>query len=882
MEKKLSIPVSIKERNGIRRVREPVSIGIPFPKGAIRDPSSLIVSTGNKEPIAFATQILGKWSDGSLKWILTDLQISMSPLEEKTVDIKSNLETNQNKGWEWDLDIEDTGREFIVRTGKAEFHVDRATLGPLKQVILENSSIIDLDQSRLVLTGDKGDRREAYVDRSFVESFNSLKGTLYFDGHFSSIKAKRMYDLQFKCRVTFWASHSYASVEVTLLNPDAAKHPGGLWDLGDPGSRFFKELGLELIIGGNDSHSVKYCAAPGDKIKESESILIYQDSSGGESWKSRNHVNHLGRVPLSFRGYRTYQGEELIDEGLRATPIISISNGKVGVTGNLRNFWQNFPSSLEAKRNHLKFGIFPGSFRDLFELQGGEQKTRKIWLDFNPGDGEPSSLAWVHYPLVPHVLTEWYCQAGVFPYLIPESKIPKQFPFMEAYEIMQNAVNGESTFFDRREIIDEYGWRNFGDLYADHENELYQGEKPVISHYNNQYDLINSFLKEFVRTGEEGWFRLAEELACHVSDIDIYHTEKDRYEYNNGLFWHTDHYTDAATSTHRSFSEKTKILKGLKDYGGGPSYAHVYSRGLLNYYYMTGDVRAKEAVLDLARFVMNGINGPNEPMGLFRAAVKENRSWIKQKRSVQNPICYGLLEGPGRDSGNALGVLLDAYTLTGEKKYLFEAEELIRHCIHPRDDLSKRKLSDVNARWMYTIFLQALGKYLEIKYEVLEMDYMYFYAKGSLLHYAKWMLENEVPFLSIREQLDYPNFATRAATDTRKAHVLMLAAFYSGGGLKEEFIKKAQFFFENSIRDLLSLETRTLTRPLAILMQNIDLPLYSAAYSEEKSHSVNTSYPDFGLPKNTESLRYLLKENVKLFGRLISCVTSRRGEVEST
>jgi hypothetical protein len=182
---------------------------------------------------------------------------------------------------------------------------------------------------------------------------------------------------------------------------------------------------------------------------------------------------------------------------------------------------------------------------------------------------------------------------------------------------------------------------------------------------------------------------------------------------------------------------------------------------------------------------------------------------------------------------------------------------------------------------MYTIFLQALGKYLEIKYEVLEMDYMYFYAKESLLHYAKWMLENEVPFLSIREQLDYPNFATRAATDIRKANVLILAGFYSDGDLRVRLFEKARFFFENSIRDLVSLETRTLTRPLAILMQNIDLPLFNASHSEEELHPVDTLPRDFGLPKNTESLWYLVKENVKLIGRLISCVTSRKGEVKS-
>jgi hypothetical protein len=297
---------------------------------------------------------------------------------------------------------------------------------------------------------------------------------------------------------------------------------------------------------------------------------------------------------------------------------------------------------------------------------------------------------------------------------------------------------------------------------------------------------------------------------------------------------------------------------------------------------MTGDVRAKESVLDLARFVLNGINGPDEPIALLKAMVKHNLSWIKQKRGFQNPIPYELLEGPDRASGNALGVLLDAYTLTGERGYLLKAEELIKCCIHPEDDLAKRKLSDVNIRLMYTIFLQALGKYLEMKLEKGEIDYMYAYSVESLLHYAKWMLGNEVPFLSIREQLDYPNFATRATTDIRKTNVLILAASYSEGDLRLRFLEKARFFFETSIRDLLSLETRILTRPIAILMQNIDVPLYSAMHSDEKPHRVDAFPHDFGLPKNAESLRYLLKENVKLLGKLISCLTSKKSVFVST
>ena len=873
MSEEVSIPITIKEADGIERIREPVSIGIPIPKGEVDDPSLLCVLDKDGGVIPYSTKILNTWFDGSPRWVLFDLQISLRPYKETTFFIRKNSKRKTYDVFPCSINIEENDREFIVRTGKTEFQVDRIAFQPFKQVKLNDSETVD--KSRLLLIDANGLEWEADAGRSFVESYNNLKAVLYFEGCFGSVNGKREHDLRFKSRLFFWAGHSFALVEFTIWNPEAAKHPGGLWDLGDEGSRFFKELSLELIMRPDNNYTSHYCTEPAGKIVNARDVCIYQDSSGGENWKSRNHVNHLGQVPLSFRGYRVYRSGDLSDEGLRATPIISITNGKMGVAGTLRHFWQNFPSSLEANGNCLRIGMFPKYFNDFFELQGGEQKTHRIWLHFNTGDVEPNSLSWVHYPLTPHVSTEWCCRSGVFPYLIPEDKIPDQFPHKEAYEIIQNAIEGESTFFDRREIIDEYGWRNFGDLYADHENQLYEGDKPIISHYNNQYDLINSFLIQYTRSGEKDWFKLAEELALHVVDIDIYHTDKDSYTYNHGLFWHTDHYTDAATSTHRSYSRQTLISKKLRNYGGGPSHAHVYSQGLLNYYFLTGDQMAKEAVLDLASFVVKGIEGPDQPLSLFKAVARNSVSWIKQRLWSDSITAYGLLEGPGRASGNALSVLMDAYQLTKERVYLSKAEHLIRQCIHPEDDLSKRKLSDVNMRLMYTIFLQSLGKYLDLKAEMPEIDDMYFYSRESLLYYAKWMLENEVPFLSIREKLDFPNFATRAATDIRKAHVLMLAAFYSEEGFKEKFVNKAKFFFENSIRDLLSLETRTLTRPLAILIQNIDLPLYSAVYSEEKSHPVNTSYHDYGLPNDPESLQYVLKENIKLFRKMMHSLTGK-------
>ena len=80
----------------------------------------------------------------------------------------------------------------------------------------------------------------------------------------------------------------------------------------------------------------------------------------------------------------------------------------------------------------------------------------------------------------------------------------------------------------------------------------------IATEYNNQYDPIYGFLRQFASTGNSQWFELADDLAHHVLDIDIYHSKYDKAEYNGGLFWHTDHYLDAETSSHRSYSKLQK------------------------------------------------------------------------------------------------------------------------------------------------------------------------------------------------------------------------------------------------------------------------------------------------------------------------------------
>jgi hypothetical protein len=140
-------------------------------------------------------------------------------------------------------------------------------------------------------------------------------------------------------------------MQVTVHNPRAARHPGGLWDLGDEGSVYFKDLSLRVPLRTQNISHIAWAPRPLQPLKQEPSshIAIYQDSSGGENWRSSNHVNRFGQVMQTFRGYRVTSEDSLIEEGLQATPLLALGGENGGVAATVEKFWQNFPKALEAQ-----------------------------------------------------------------------------------------------------------------------------------------------------------------------------------------------------------------------------------------------------------------------------------------------------------------------------------------------------------------------------------------------------------------------------------------------------------------------------------------------------------------------------------------------------
>ncbi len=861
------IPLLVEEFSGIHRTNEPVTVGIPFPKAAVKNTAELIVLDPDGHQIPAQTQVLDVWNDQSLKWVLFDFQatVAAGTTGQYAIHLDAGRGTPPDFPEQSGIVVQEEAESITINTGTASFVIAKRVFKPFEQVIVDGVNMLDPSQCSVLLLDEAGREYEHRIRRIAVETQGPLRTTLKIEGALTSAFA------EFFARIHFYANSSVSKIEYTIRNPRAAQHPGGLWDLGDEGSLYFNDLSFQFALAANGMTTVEWTTQPERPFTTSEAgkIEIYQDSSGGKNWNSPNHVNRFGKVAHSFCGYRV-KGDELLEEGKRANPIVTLRDGQRQVTGAVRRFWQNFPKALEAQNNMLTIRLFPAQYQDVFELQGGEQKTHTLFLSFTASPEAPPShsaqrdLTWMYEPLLPHTTPEWYVQSQAFDYLMTYADEQPS----KVLDLIQTAVEGENTFYDRKEKIDEHGWRNFGDLYADHEAVYYKGDGPHISHYNNQYDCTYGMIVQFVRSGNLDWFMLMNDLVHHVIDIDIYHTDQDKPNYNGGLFWHTDHYSTAATATHRGYSKATMEAKGLSAYGGGHSNENNYTTGLMYHYYLTGEPASKEAVIGLADWIINMDDG-----------TKTRFKWLNTRPTgfASNTASHDYsYHGPGRGSGYSVNALLDGYLLTKDTKYLAKAEQLIQRCIHPKDDIAARDLTNSEQRWSYTVFLQALGRYLDFKVKVNELDRMYCYARESLLHYATWMRDHEVCFSTIYDTLEYPT-ETWPAQDIRKSNVFAFAAKYSSEPLRSEFLRKAEFFFDKPLEDLLSFDTRTLTRPLILLMANGFMHSYFRQHPNEAAPGVECEH-DFGSPRQFKPQLYYAYQMRTTLRRVLNAVRTTIGK----
>ncbi|MEO8483544.1 MAG: hypothetical protein ABI634_15125 [Acidobacteriota bacterium] len=837
----MKIPLTIHSNPGAAALPggEPVTFGVPLPRGAVSGtPSSWRVDWSQGHTAEADVRALDRWSDGSVRWALVDARLPSQAAHGAALDT-DHVPPAMDPG----IAIEETGDTLRVDTGPVRFDIRRGGPMPFGQVNVGAASVATDGGPGLTISDQHGATVAVAVSTFDVTHRSRLRVAVRLDGR-ATLGGGRV--VLVTMQVEFYAGLGVARVLSTIRNPDAARHPGNFWDLGDPGSILLKDVSIGLTLPSlTPNRAVQASLAPGETwTTYTGTFDLLQDSSGGDAWQSSNHLNRLRVVPNTFRGYRLRAGSAEVAAD-RATPIVV--NGDVAAWQGVvvPYFWQNFPCAIDARDARLTLHLLPGTYADLHELQGGEQKTQECFLAFGTGTPSGAQLEWCRSRAVVAAEPGWAMTSGGVGFVGP----------LDAGHsaLVQTAIEGPDCFEAKREIIDEYGWRHFGEVYGDHEAIGHQGPTPLVSHYNNQYDPVAGFALQFVRTGDPRWWRAMSELAWHVIDIDIYHTDRDKSAYNGGLFWHTYHYGDVDTATHRTYPVRGKG----KTFGGGPSADHNYPSGLMLYYFLTGHEPAREAAIGLAEYVISLDDGR---LSMFR--------WLSHADTGGAIATAPAFFGPARASGNSLNALVDGHRLTDDARFLRKAEQLIRRVVHPEDVIAKNQLDEPEIRWFYAMFMQALGKYLHHRAERGFIDDEYAYGRATLLHYARWMADHEYPYLDRPEKLEFPT-ETWAAQDIRKSDIFHFAAMHADGPERDRFLERAAFFHRNSVETLSAMPTRALARPVIVMLTSGFMQGWFGT-QRAPTEPRPTSHGPFGTPQTFVPQRVIAMRRAKLLAAAIA------------
>jgi hypothetical protein len=795
--------------------------GVPFGLGRVYASGCHgFVSNSNGQCLPASITPLAHWKDGSVRWLLLEFVL------DQNWTISSEIMQFYSQAIGSSLKLNSDGSEFRVDTGSMEFRISR--FAPIWQTVQSLSHQVPFDSvgHEILLTDTGGQACEAVFDGEWtISEQNDFRISLKAEGFWNNRDGDLL--ARFEHQLHFFVNCDTLIVETRVHNPRRAAHVGGLWDLGDPGSICFKAL--EIRVNNPSGHTGWLQPEVGlDRqfVPDTRELKLYQDSTGGEQWNSRNHIDPDRKPTVGFPGYRICSGSKLVLCGKRAMPIAGLPGRYGDVQASMKHFWQNFPSSLAVEGNKLTIGLFPRELERPYELQGGERKTLTAYFHYG---NDPDALLWTQDPLVPVIEARHYEQAKAFPWF----RADREPSALDA--LIQQGMDGSRNFFAKREKIDEYGWRNFGDVFADHETHYQNsGEAPLISHYNNQYDAILGFARQFALTGDRRWFELMDDLARHVTDIDIYHTLEDRVEYNGGLFWHTDHYLNAHTSTHRTFTRHNDTSSTPGQTGGGPASEHCYTTGLLYHYYITGAEASRDAVLQLAHWMTAAHEGQGGLLEQLLALKKNELPQLKALARGERPLAHRYPFTRG--TGNYLNTLLDAWLIQPEGRWLQQAEAVIRDTIHPEDNIDERDLLNVETGWSYLILLASIARYTALKEEWGERDASYWYARRSFLRYAEWMRLNERPFLADTAQLEFAN-DTWVAQDVRKA-MLMFQVANLGISAAAAYYEKGSEWLEYVCDRLQVSDEAEYARILIILLQNYGPHHLELAFEEEDGNNL--------------------------------------------
>ncbi|HSW46407.1 MAG TPA: hypothetical protein VLM89_12635 [Phycisphaerae bacterium] len=631
-----AIRLSVTEPSGMSRADWPVTSGVPFARGVLREADSLLLTEADSdERLPFQTRVTCRWPDGSVKWILLDTQVSLKPKETKGLTLHSGSGASisaATRPGDAVIMWKEVGRGVCVDTGPLQTTIRSG--GNLPGAIrldlnddgrcVEDEQITGRPWSLVLETADgRLYRSDALPAEVRVEEAGMLRTAVRIEGQLADAQGTTRF--RYLVRLHFHAGKPFVRAFVTLIVdvPDQV-----MVDI-----RSFK-----LIL-------------PADEAGDWRAVFGAEEGGGAGGELSGGGQSHR-----LFQVDDTKYQVDGKDAGKRAAGWASRGGPRHRVSAGVRHFWQQWPKAIAATSQELSIELIPAFEKGLYDgfkpadeskwtyalrdgktrLKQGVAKTHEVWIFYGKPDSPMEEtvrlFTQAFEPLLATCEPGYICATkalGDFPPSDPDRPDGFMGYDRSVAQMFQDHMAG-------REKTREYGLLNWGDWW---------GERGY-NWGNLEYDMQRGLIAQYARTGKREYYFRAEEAARHHIDVDVVHAVNSELKHRHGPGPAVgDVWVHATGHTGGYFPDAAFNLEWPYTMGYSRNLGHVWDRGDLDYYFLSGDERAREVALRIAERLRVGA-APSFKIGTHM-----------------------------RDIGWPMMAMMAAYRATGETKYL----EAVRH-----------------------------------------------------------------------------------------------------------------------------------------------------------------------------------------------------------
>jgi hypothetical protein len=624
----------------------PITMGVPFPQGALLSPDHVRVLDSRGREIASQITEVSTWEpvDNSIKWIWVFFFADQG--EKYTLEYGENVRRAPVDGPA--IVIINNQREqggIEVNTGTLRFKLDKRRAGGFLDVVEVNSQADGFREEHIIATSTLGrgsfmdmldergiDASKAVIHQAFVEKGSGpLHSIIRIEGEYQYNRADNP-AAPFVTRVHAFAGKSYIRVYHTITytgvpdksRPLTGQHPAVATRLGpmvdeiarlnDAGmtqpNDMINAIGLSFNykLGDDRQFGAGYYNGEWWNPGTSEAFSAPLDNRLQTSvFQTGPHPTGIPPNPTStaderMSGFKaTFAvGNTTALETERATGWMDLNDGRRGISIGIRNFIEEYPKEIlvDPQTGEMVAYLWTPKAGPMSFQRADQRRDGDMVANFATGLTKTTELVYYFYDNI----AETQEQATALSLAIDPPAAHAEPAWYAASGAFGNMAPYSQKFDAyERGLSYKYDWFLFNQVWEPWFGMFYYGDG-MTNYYNNNWNMwgINEPAQDFmwwtqyVRTGDRKYYIAAQNMSRYSMDVgNIHWPAKPKYRGDYNL---TDEWFE-----HEALPESSPYVGMGRRHGGQPWVsvltAHVWVPGWVASYYLDGYHRG----LDIAK-----------------------------------------------------------------------------------------------------------------------------------------------------------------------------------------------------------------------------------------------------------------------------------------